>query len=239
MPDRAIVFDFDGVILDTETPLYLSWQEVFAAYDVDLDIEMFSTYIGGAVYFDLHRHLETLTDLTIDRRQVTADRRARYSELVAHSGLLPGVMDYLTEARRLGCAIGLASNSDIGWVGSNLEEQGLSDRFDVVRTRDDVVHAKPAPEIYLETLRALEVVPNNAIAIEDSASGVEAAKTAGLFTVAVPNPVTRFHSLDKADLILESLSDMPLDQLIEVALRGGCGPCHPESVDRSEADGSA
>ena len=223
MPNLAIVFDFDGVILDTETPLYSSWQEMYSRHGVHLDLELFATYIGGADYFDFHTHLEEQTGLKLDRQSLMEERRGLYSEHVAGNTVLPGVKDYLSEARARGFRIGLASNSDIGWVGSNLNELGLYDKFDVLKTRDDVVNVKPDPEIYLATLHDLKTDPGHAIAIEDSASGVAAAMAAGLFTVAVPNPITKYHNLDGADVIMESLASTPFSNLAAMAsARQGC-----------------
>ena len=217
MPNLAIVFDFDGVVLDTETPLYSSWEEMYSRHGVHLDLEMFATYIGGADYFDFHLDLEKQTGLSFDRQSLMEERRAMYREHVAGNTILPGVQDYLSEARASGFRIGLASNSDIGWVSSNLRELGLYEKFDVLKTRDDVVNVKPDPEIYLAALHELKTDPDHAIAIEDSASGVAAATSAGLFTVAVPNPVTKFHNLSKADVILDSLATTPFPDLAAMA----------------------
>ena len=215
MPNSAIIFDFDGVVLDTETPLYSSWKEMYARHGAHLDLELFATYIGGAEYFDFHKHLEEQTGLIFDRKSLSDERSALYREHVSGHTVLPGVKDYLTQARSRGYGIGLASNSDIGWVGSNLRDLGLLDQFDVLKTRDDVVRVKPDPEIYLAALHDLKTDPHHAIAIEDSASGVAAAKSAGLFTVAVPNPVTKFHNLQHADLILDSLASTPFTDLTQ------------------------
>ena len=217
MPNLAIVFDFDGVVLDTETPLYSSWEEMYSRHGVHLDLEMFATYIGGADYFDFHLDLEKQTGLSFDRQSLMEERRAMYREHVAGNTILPGVQDYLSEARASGFRIGLASNSDIGWVSSNLRELGLYEKFDVLKTRDDVVNVKPNPEIYLAALHDLKTDPDHAIAIEDSASGVAAATSAGLFTVAVPNPVTKYHNLSKADVILDSLATTPFPDLAAMA----------------------
>ena len=225
MPNLAIVFDFDGVVLDTETPLYSSWQEMYSRYGVHLDLELFATYIGGAEYFDFHADLEKQTGLTFDRQSLMDERRAMYREHVAGNTVLPGVKDYLSEARGRGFRIGLASNSDIGWVGSNLRELGLFDNFDVLKTRDDVVNVKPDPEIYLAALHDLKTDPQRAIAIEDSASGVASAKAAGIFTVAVPNPITKYHNLDAADVILDSLASTPFSDLAAMA-----SVCHERSA---------
>ena len=220
MSDRAIVFDFDGVVLDTETPLYTSWEEIYSRHGAHLDLELFAGYIGGAEYFDFHAHLERQTGLKLDRGRLMEERRALYQRHVSVNTVLPGVQDYLSEAGRLGFSIGLASNSDIGWVGSNLRELGLFEVFQVVRTRDDVVRVKPDPEIYMAVVHELGVEPHMAIAIEDSASGVAAATAAGLFTVAVPNPVTKHHKLDAADMVMESLASLSFQDLVHVAAAG-------------------
>ena len=217
MPNLAIVFDFDGVVLDTETPLYESWEEMYSRYDIHLDLELFASYIGGAEYFDFHTNLEQQTGLKFDRQILMEERRGLYRKYVAGNTILPGVEDYLLQARCLGYGIGLASNSDIGWVGSNLRELGLYEKFDVLKTRDDVVHVKPDPEIYLAALHDLKTQPDHAIAIEDSASGVAAAKAAGLFTAAVPNPITKHHDLTRADVILDSLAATPFAEMIAMA----------------------
>ena len=222
MPNLAIVFDFDGVMLDTETPLYTSWEEMYSRHGVHLGLELFASYIGGADYFDFHLDLEKQTGLNFDRQSLMEERRALYRKHVSGNTILPGVQDYLSQARACGFRIGLASNSDIGWVGSNLRELGLYEKFDVLKTRDDVVNVKPDPEIYLAALHDLKTDPRHAIAIEDSASGVAAAKSAGLFTVAVPNPITKYHNLDKADLILDSLASTPFS---EVAVMASARPC--------------
>ncbi len=217
MPNLAIVFDFDGVVLDTETPLYESWEEMYSRYGVHLDLEQFATYIGGADYFDFHLDLERQTGLTFDRQSLMDERRGLYRKYVAGNTILPGVVDYLREARCLGYGIGLASNSDIGWVASNLRELGLYEKFDVLKTRDDVVNVKPDPEIYLAALHDLKTDPDHAIAIEDSASGVMAATSAGIFTVAVPNPITRYHDLSRADVIVDSLESTSLAEMFALA----------------------
>ena len=223
----AVIFDFDGVILDTETPLYESWREIYRRHGADLDKAHFAEYIGGADYFDFHAHLERLAGAELDRERLTRERRRLYSRLVSGSAALPGVSERIADAKRLGAKVGVASNSDIGWVKSNLENLGMFGSFDVVRTRDDVARVKPDPEIYLSAARALSVLPENAIAIEDSANGVRAAKAAGMFTVAVPNPITALLPLDAADLIIPSLSDMSLERMVEArraALARGAPP---------------
>jgi beta-phosphoglucomutase-like phosphatase (HAD superfamily) len=115
----------------------------------------------------------------------------------------------------LGLYLGLASSSSCKWVIDHLTRLGLVDYFDCICASDDVVHTKPDPELYLSVLRGLGVSAKEAIALEDSPIGIRAAKQAGLFCVAVPNPLTSQLALTQADLQLGSLAEMPLQQLLD------------------------
>lgn len=213
---EAIVFDFDGVIIDTETPEYLSWREVFRSYGARLDWGVWSRLVGTrSEDFDLLDHLEKLVGRPVDRRAVEERRRQLDRELIQKAPLLPGVLEYLREARRLGLRLGVASSSSRRWVVGHLEGRGLLDYFDVVRTAEDVARVKPDPELYVSALEALGAPAERAVAIEDSPNGIAAARGAGLVCVAVPNPITRRMDLGGAHLRLESLAQLPLPALLE------------------------
>ena len=215
---EALVFDFDGVVIDTETPDYLTWQQTFESYGVELERSLWTQSIGGGEGdFDFYRHLEELSGRRVDREAVRAGRRSRYLEMVRNNPLLPGVESYITQAKGMGLRLGIASSSDRRWVEGHLEERGLIRHFDVVKCRDDVSRAKPDPELYVSAVESLGAQPENAIAIEDSAIGVTAAKRAGLFCVVVPNQITRELPTDHADLRLNSLADLPLERLLSMA----------------------
>ncbi|MDP6454534.1 MAG: HAD family hydrolase [SAR202 cluster bacterium] len=214
---KAIVFDFDGVIIDTETPLFASWQEIFSTYNAHLEVSIWTKTIGTAIHFDFCQHLEDITGMAFDRDKLTTQRRQRYLDLVDAEPLLPGVAEYIESAERHGLSLGVASSSDEKWIVGHLTERGLLARFDAVKSRDHVEKAKPEPDLFLAAVEALGVRPEEAIAIEDSANGVTAAKRAGLYTVAVPNPMTRDLELDHADRIIDSLADTPLPQLLQQA----------------------
>ena len=214
---KAIVFDFDGVIIDTETPLYVSWQEIFRGYNAHLELSIWTRLIGTAETFDVCQHLEDLTGIAFDREKLNTERRKRYLGLIDANPLMAGVVDYIDAAERGGLGLGIASSSDRKWIISHLTERGLVEKFSTVISRDDVERAKPEPDLFLAAVDALGVRPDEAIAIEDSANGVTAAKRAGLYTVVVPNEMTRDLPLDHADLRLDSLACMPLAQLIQRA----------------------
>ena len=221
---EALVFDFDGVIVDTETPDYLSWQDVFSSYGVELDRALWSQFIGGdGRGFDGSQHLESLVETPVDHEAVKRRRRASYEELVEASPLRPGVTEYILAAKRLGLKLGVASSSSRRWVEGHLAQRGLLGYFDTVKTSDDVASVKPAPDLYLASVAKLETLPGEAIAIEDSANGVTAAKRAGLWCLAVPNPMTKDLPLDHADMLIDSLSDLPLSFLVSRASKKDAG----------------
>jgi beta-phosphoglucomutase-like phosphatase (HAD superfamily) len=133
------------------------------------------------------------------------------------------VESYLEGARRVGLKLGMASSSPWKWVSGHLNRLGLIDYFDEIRTCESVSHPKPAPEQYLAVLDGLKLTPSQAIALEDSPPGVTAAKRAGVFCAAVPTRLTRRLPLDHADLLLASLADITLEELIRRANEGRNG----------------
>jgi HAD superfamily hydrolase (TIGR01509 family) len=217
---KAVIFDFDGLILETELPAFQAWQEIYREYNCELPLAEWVACVGGTVQdFDPCKYLETLSGRAIERVAIEARRRQRQLELVARQEALPGVENYLSAARGLGLKVGLASNSSRAWVAGHLKRLGFFGQFDCMICGDDVTHAKPDPELYLSALDALAIPASQAIAFEDSPNGVRAARTAGIFSVAVPNVITRELPLDHADLRLESLAAQPLTDVIAYAER--------------------
>ena len=212
---QAIVFDFDGLILDTEEPIYRSWLEVYAAHGEELPFERWVQIVGSTTTgFHPQHHLEErlgrpLPKEVLDRR---ADRR---TEMILANAVLPGVVDHLDAARERGLLLGVASSSTADWVRGHLARLGILDRFQCLRCRDDVAHAKPEPDLYLAVLECLGAAPSEAIAIEDSPNGVRAAKRAGMKCVAIPNSITERLDLTEADVVLSSLADVSLAELME------------------------
>lgn len=218
MAVRGLLFDFDGLIVDTETPSLASWQEAYRQHGHELPLEQWITLVGtiGAP-FDPYAHLEELAG-PLDRDAVLERRRAYELSLTDIEELRPGVLDYLEEAERLGLKTAIVSSSTRAWIDRHLRRLERAEHFDTVVAADhDVARAKPAPTLYLEALDVLGLAPAEAIAFEDSPNGIKAAKAAGIFCVAVPNSVTAELGLDEADLVLESLADLPLAKLIERA----------------------
>ena len=223
---KALIFDFDGLILDTEVSELQSWREIYAEYNADLPLEQWAACIGsGSDSFDPCAYLEAQVGHPIERKDILARRRKRRLELLAAEVVLPGVEAYLRDAKRLVLKPGLASSSSRDWVYGHLSRLGIADSFDCIKCGDEVTHKKPDPELYLSVLSGLEVPAEQAVALEDSPNGVLAAQRAGIFCVAIPNPVTSQLDLAHADLRLQSLALMPLEDLIaEVEKRRNTSP---------------
>ena len=212
---RAIVFDFDGLILDTEEPVYRSWVEVYEAHGELLPFERWVQIVGSTTTeFHPQRHLEERLGRPLSQ-EVLEGRIGRRTEMILAQVLLPGILQSIEDARGLGLKLGVASSSTRDWVSGHLERLGILGRFDCVRCRDDVNHAKPAPDLYLAVLDCLGVSASEAVAIEDSPNGVMAAKQAGIRCVAIPNSITATLDLSQADVLLRSLSDLPLRDLLQ------------------------
>ncbi|MCL4858243.1 MAG: HAD family hydrolase [Caldilineaceae bacterium] len=211
---QAIIFDFDGTILDTERHDYGCWSEIYQAHKVELPLATWSNIVGTVHGdFDPHQLLETLTGRSFDRAELRAQRRQRLVELVEQEALRPGVQTLIEAAQTAGLRLGVASSGTRDWVEGHLVSRGLRGYFGVVRTVEDVARAKPDPELYLSALAALGVAPEHALAIEDSRHGMMAAKAAGMKCLVVPNEITQSFDFSEADLVLRTLAGVDLDRL--------------------------
>ena len=212
---KALIFDFDGLILDTESPEFQAWQEVFTEYGHDLGIDLWADLIGRPrTYFDMYTYFKELNGPSTDIDSLRKKRRARTVELVLGQPVLPGVRDYLAAARQNDLKVGLASSSGGDYVRGHLKRLELFEYFHSTRCFEDTDLHKPDPAPYLAVLGDLAVLPSEAIVFEDSPNGVTAARAAGIYCVAVPNPITQHLPLQHADRRIDSLADEPLPQLL-------------------------
>ncbi|MCM3626609.1 HAD family hydrolase [Paenibacillus glycanilyticus] len=212
---KAIIFDFDGTILDTETPWYEAFRELYAEHKVELTLEQYSLCIGTSLHlFNPYEYLITEHGIPIDRADLRARVREKYAELMKHETIRPGVISFLESAKAAGLRIGLASSSKLDWVTRHLDELGLTSYFECIRTSDHVTHVKPDPSLYLQTIAELGIPAKDAIAIEDSPNGAKAAIAAGLHCVVLPNKMTKH--LDFGDIAKHghSLADISFEHLI-------------------------
>lgn len=220
---KALVFDFDGLILETETPIFQSWQEIYREFDCQLSLDEWLVNIGTLEEpFDPVASLEQRSARPVEREATLNRRQQRELELIRRQPVLPGVREYLEGARQMGLKVGLASSSTCDWVVGHLERLELFGYFDVIVASDDVHRTKPDPALYRTAAEWLEVAPHEAVAFEDSLNGLVAAHRAGLYCVVVPNALTHQLDLGEADLRLGSLAEMSLADLLarlEQALR--------------------
>lgn len=219
MKTKALLFDFDGLILDTETTEFLVWQKIYREYGQEMLPETWGQVIGGygISNFDGAVHLAELVGDGLNAQELHTRYRSESDALILQQPVLPGVVDYLDDASRLGLRLAVASSSPHSWVDSHLARLGLADRFDAIVCGDDVPQGrtKPHPDLYLMALDALGIRASEAIALEDSPNGIDAARAAGIFVVSIPNPVTALLKADGANLTLDSLTQIPLQELLK------------------------
>jgi beta-phosphoglucomutase-like phosphatase (HAD superfamily) len=216
---RALLFDFDGVVVDTEVPTYESWRQIYAEHGVDLALADWLPVVGAGTstgpdaVFDAVAHLESLLGTILDRDAIIERRSRRKVELCDESELLPGVVRYLADARRLKLKTAIVTRGSDDWVQHHLRRVGIDHAWDaVVCANGD--HRRAKSDFYLEALANLGVEPSEAIAFEDSPNGVRAAKEAGIRCAVVPNRITREGDFEGADIVLVSLAERGLNELL-------------------------
>jgi len=216
----GLVFDFDGTLVDTESPTLATWQEIYRRHGRELRMADWQQALGTHKGFDPHGHLAGLTAGAYagDPLEVTIEIRRRCAE----EPLRPGVLALLTAACQAGLRTAVASSSSLGWVERWLAHHGIRSLFDRVVGRDLVRAVKPAPDLFLLAAEELGLLPAACLAIEDSPNGVLAARSAGMRCLLVPNPVTAGLTFPEADLTLDSLEGVELADLLE-RLGGGPG----------------
>jgi HAD superfamily hydrolase (TIGR01509 family) len=212
---RALVFDFDGLILDTELPIYTSWCCLFEDHGArPPTIDEWAAEIGTVRGLDLPGLLLERAGQPVDLDEADVWRRGHRDLLLAEQQARPGVEDWLRDAEAAGLRIGIASSSEADWVLPLLERIGLHSRFEHVVNAGGPLRPKPAPDVYVEACRRLAVDPGHALALEDSPHGIAAAKAAGLRCVAVPHELTETLDLSAADLRLTSLAACTLAEAL-------------------------
>jgi HAD superfamily hydrolase (TIGR01509 family) len=219
---KALIFDFDGTILDTELPTFQAWERLFAAHGQVLTFEEYSAVIGSDHHeFDPRRALEERCGRRLDWNQLDAKRRSGCLEVISAQTPLPGICRLLEEARELKLRCAVASSSPSEWVRSHLDRLGLLDWFDFISCAENGCPTKPSPEVYLRALRGLGVSAAEALAIEDSPNGVRATQRAGIRCVIVPNELTRKMRFPERVEILGSLESFSLKAYVKGHERAG------------------
>jgi HAD superfamily hydrolase (TIGR01509 family) len=211
----AVVFDFDGVILDSETPEYESHRRIFEQYGVPLTVEEWCDQIGVWVEHHEQRWHAQLCERTTRAPgwpAFEAEKHRLFQELVPLAPMR-GIVNLLDALAARAVPLAIASTAPASWVVAAVERLGLQDRFQAIVTAYDVPRRKPAPDAYLEAARRIGVDPVRSVAIEDSGPGIASARAAGLKTVAIPHWLTERHDLAAADLRVAHAGEITLDVL--------------------------
>ncbi|WP_243387986.1 HAD family hydrolase [Bacillus kexueae] len=214
----AIIFDFDGLIFDTETHEYETLVELYEQHGAELPLSVWGEVIGTNSGFCPYQYLKRQVDVEMTKEQFDHAVRERFEERLANETIRPGVAEYIQTAKEIGLKVGLASSSNYEWVSTHLRKLGLLDSFDFISTSDHVEQVKPDPALYLRTAKGLGVDPKECIAFEDSVNGALAAKRAGMYCVIVPNKVTKLLTFGEVDHRLPSMAEMELQSLIETLI---------------------
>jgi HAD superfamily hydrolase (TIGR01509 family) len=215
---EALIFDFDGLIVDTEWPDFQAWQELCQQYGVEMSLETWLPCVGTGVtsqVFDPYDYLVAQLGRSLERETIRAQCKQRGLELIASQPILAGVKELILDGKRRGLRLAVASSSSHAWVAGHLSRLGLIDYFDALACCDEVEHTKPYPDLYLKALEKLGVQAEQAVAFEDSLNGMLAAQRAGLFCVLVPNQLTQHLPFERVDLRVASLAELSLDALVE------------------------
>lgn len=215
---KAIIFDFDGLLVDTESIWYEAYRDALVEYDFHLTLEHFGEVIGtssGALDRLIQENVSV--DVNLDAINEKAD--TLYKEKLLSPTLREGVQSYVETAKESGLKLAVASSSGRAWVEGYLKQLGILHEFHVIKTREDVERVKPDPALYVEALKALQIEPSEAIVFEDSFNGLKAACSAGIKCVIVPNPVTAHLPFEGHALHLHSMADMKLVDVIEEVVK--------------------
>jgi len=211
----ALVFDFDGLICDTETSAFETARDIYAEHGVELTVAMWQDRIGTSGrpwYADLEAAIGPLPDVDA----IVERRRIAHHERVRSETAMPGVHAFVASAAGAGMRLAVASSSSVGWVEEHLARLELLRHFDVLSCAGAGVVSKPAPDVYVAAVAELGVEPSVAVAFEDSPNGIAAAKAAGLRCIAVPNHLTGTLDLSAADAVVDSFERLTVDDLATV-----------------------
>jgi putative hydrolase of the HAD superfamily len=210
---KAVIFDFDGTIVDTETLWFTITKEILIRdYHVNLPLEEFAKCIGTTDEV-LYEYMEQQLGVPVDRVEIETKVGKKFQSLKDVLILREGVLELIHGMKDRGWMLGVASSSSRDWVESYLKKFQIRHHFQVIKTKEDVEKVKPAPDLYIKAMETLGVGPEEAIAIEDSVNGSRAAIEAGMKCVVVPNDVTNFLTFHEKAVRYKMFSEIIIDEL--------------------------
>jgi HAD superfamily hydrolase (TIGR01509 family) len=210
MAFAAVLFDFDGILVDTEWAIYQAWRRTFEKYQQSLPLDIYTRCIGSDfATWSPKAHLEDLTGRSFDWEDLDARRQEEIVAGLHHEGPMPGVVAWLDELKHTGIPLAVVSSSSHPWVDGWLEKLGLQSYFTTTVCRGDAPRIKPAPDLFWEAARQLRVSPPRCLVVEDSRNGLHAAKAAGMSVWAIPNRVTACLDFTEADHVFPTMEACP------------------------------
>ena len=214
---KGLIFDFDGLILDTEVPGFLAWQEIFSSYGLPFTYSHWAKAIGtGPSAYDPAEDLQSQLGIFLDLTQIRDRQLERAHEILRDVPIQPGVHEFILAAKQQNLKLAVASSSPRNWVISHLNRLDLVKYFDIILTAEDVTEVKPDPELFNLALKHLDLNPDEAVVFEDSPNGITAARSAGIYVVAVPNEITITLDTSHANMHVSAFTELNMEQLIEL-----------------------
>jgi HAD superfamily hydrolase (TIGR01509 family) len=203
----AVLFDFDGILVDTEWEIYDAWHRTFRRNGHPLPLEIYTRCIGSDFEtWSPKTHLEELTGRSFDWHQLDAARQEEIVDKLAGAGPMPGAIAFLEKLRAAKVPCAVVSSSSHDWVDGWLDRLDLFDFFEEVVCRGDAPRIKPAPDLYLAAAKRLKINPADCLVIEDSFNGLKSAVAAGMTTWAIPNRVTACLDFSMAERVFPDLN---------------------------------
>lgn len=212
---KGLIFDFDGLILDTETAWYESYYEVLRSkYNYELKLEDFVKCVGAdnSVLFKI---LKEDLGRDLDENGLFKEVQKKHQTIIQDKELREGVIGYLKEAKLLGLKTAVCTSSKNEWISKHLSDRKILNYFDYFITADDVERIKPHPDLFEKTIEDLEISKDDVLVFEDSLNGLLSANKAGLKTIIFYNPVTEHLDFSEAHQIYSNMSEIALGDLLK------------------------
>jgi HAD superfamily hydrolase (TIGR01509 family) len=220
---EAIIFDHDGTLVDTESPDFQACKMLFDEFGLPLTLETWAATAVGVTdgYHSLFRDALQAGHDGVSQDDLWQRLQELWKITFEDVEIMPGVTRLIPELRQAGFKLGVATASDREWAHRWLTKFGLLSQFQTIATRDDVVHNKPAPDVYLYAAAQLGAQPDRCLVFEDSVAGVQAAKAAGMTVFAVPNHVTKTLDFSLADGIVHGLENVSAPWIADLGPNSG------------------